>query len=110
MVELGQVGTGDRIDQHGPCLVPAELDEKSAVTVPEAGGALGVDGDRPGSLSKPSGGLGQVLGSCDQAWQPTRRGADPAPTCGPRPSPATRTPASRTRSPPAHPSWCQNLP
>ena len=36
-----------------PGLQQAELDEERPVPVPEAGGALGVDGDRPGSGPEP---------------------------------------------------------
>ena len=46
-VDAGQVGAGDRVDQHRARAAAPELDQERPVPVAEAGGTLGVDRDRP---------------------------------------------------------------
>ena len=48
-VERRQVGAGDRVDQRGARPGAAQLHQIGAAAVAVAGGALGVDGDRPGA-------------------------------------------------------------
>ena len=45
-VECRQVRACDGVDQHGPGTLAAELHQEGAMTVPEPGCALGVNGDR----------------------------------------------------------------
>jgi hypothetical protein len=48
LVEKRQILKGHRVDQSGPGPLAAQLDEIGALGVAIAGGALGVDGHRPG--------------------------------------------------------------
>ena len=48
-VDAGQLGAGDRVDEHGARSGAAQLDQVGALAVAEAGRAFGVD--RDGSLA-----------------------------------------------------------
>ena len=48
-VDAGQVGAGDRVDEHRACSATAELDQVGTLAVAVTGGAFGIDGD--GSLT-----------------------------------------------------------
>ena len=55
-VQAGQVGAGHGVDQHGARPMAAQLHQEGAMTVTEAGRALGVDCHRPLARGQRAGG------------------------------------------------------
>jgi hypothetical protein len=72
-VERGQIRACDGVDQHRPGTVAAELHQEGAMTVPEPGSALGVNGDRTGAASQGLDGGLQRGGAGDQSREAVTR-------------------------------------
>jgi len=72
-VEPGQVRACDRVDQHSPGAVTAELHEEGTLAVPEARCPLRVDGDRSAACREPRDRRRKLLRSSDHRRQPLGR-------------------------------------
>ena len=72
LVHAGEGPHGFGVDEDGARAFPAQLHEERALTVAEAGGALGVHGHRPGGDRELLGGPGEATGGVDNARQTVR--------------------------------------
>ncbi len=87
--EGAEVGQLTRVDEHRAHVGPAQLDEVGALAVAVAGGALGVDRDRPGPGGEGLDDRGQLAGSVSGRGTPSRGSVS-----GTGPSPADASAAS----------------
>ena len=73
VVDAGQVGAGNGVDEHGASAGAAELDKEGPVPVAETRGPLGVHGYWPSAIGEPLGGGSQRIGGPDERRQAVAR-------------------------------------
>ena len=72
-VQAGQVGAGDRVDEHGASALSPQLHQECAMPVPEARRSLRIDSDRTSAAAQRSGGRIKGGGAGHQWREPVTR-------------------------------------